>query len=116
MATTQARMRTEPIDKRGRPPFHWSRVEYGRRKPATYLVMSNHPRSDQRYCLGAITRTKGGYFAYVRGKNEFLSRPIAGVFPTRERASIALVVALNKTKYGRQRLDAARIHNWRTPR
>lgn len=114
--TAQARMRTEPIEQRARPPFHWSRVEYGRRKSPTYLVMSNHQRSEQRYCLGAITRTKGGYLAYMRGRDKFLANPLPGVYPTRERASIALVVHLNKTKYGQRRLDAAGINQWRTPR
>ena len=109
----QSRMRTEPLAQRPRPLFHWQMV---RSNPDAYLVWSNQQRADQRYWLGAIHRVRGGYRAYIRGKNEFHKNSLPGIYPTRERASGALVIHLNRHKYGRERLDAANIRHWRTPR
>lgn len=118
MTPSTQTMRTEPLQKRARPPFHWQQVDYsgGRDHQTQYLVWSNQQRQEQRYCLGAIVRVRGGFRAYPRGKNNFHSRPIPGVYATREKASIALVIYLNNFQYGRDRLDAANIRHWRTPR
>jgi hypothetical protein len=117
-----------PIKPSARGLFHWTAVSLPRRwnsktyvghHKTTYIVFGQKklgPHPADRICLGAIKRCEGGWKAYPRGKDRFLDQATNGVFPTREKASIGLVVYLNRYAYGRARLDHGGITDWRTPR
>lgn len=100
--------------------FHFVRPTGQVRGSSVYLVYSAHktgPQWDDRVLLGSVVRSSATkkWEAIPYNGQKFLYTSASGL-RTRRHATIALVTYLNRFKYGRERLDRANIHAWRTPR